>query len=132
MLGAHKLIVITDNDLSKVHAGRLPPTLRKLVRLIGLAETLRLTCAFGGARVSLGSVRQPTTKLRRAISEESIQILGMNLDREQIDVPKPDRILSQIRDAYIRDQAQRGATLSELTENSGLTRRRILSIVARK
>ena len=132
MLGTTRLIVITESDLTSVNPARLSPTMRRLVRLIGIAETLRLTCQFGGARISLGTNRQPRTKLRKAISDASISALGKHLGSVYIDVPKADSILSQIRDAKIRDQAERGATLSDLTEEFGLTRRRVISICGQK
>lgn len=132
MLGTTRLIVITESDLSSVNPARLPPTMRRLVLVIGIAETLRLTCHFGGVRVSLGTSRQPKTKLRKAISDESISALAKHLDSEHIDIPKADSILSQIRDANIRDQAERGATLSDLTQEFGLTRRRVISICGQK
>lgn len=132
MFPSSRLMVITERDLAVVNPARLPPMLRKLVRLIGLSETLRLTCRFGGARVSLGVTRQPKTKLRKALSEASIEVLAKHLDHEHIDIPTPDSILAQIRDASIQEQASRGATLAELSEDFGLTRRHIMNICAQK
>lgn len=117
-------------DLGVIDERLLPPQLRTLVKLIGVAETLRLLAARGGVPTYIAQDPEQSA-LREFLQRESVEILCGHFGREVIDLPKADKLLAQIRNHYIREARRHGTKSGrQLARELGLSWRMIKIICA--
>jgi hypothetical protein len=115
-----------------VDLSRLPTTLRRLIRSIGLPATLHLLTARGGTRWYLGGVRGRRDRkllvsiIGQTAAEAFYAEFGGEAGRTEVTLPKADKILIQYRDAQIR--ADQTRSLAELAVMYRLTSRHIQNI----
>lgn len=117
----------TESLAQQVDPRLLPPQLRELVRLIGLAHTLRLVEARGGAPLYVGLSVEGAGVLRELLPAEAVAALVAHYAGHTLRLPKPDKILQQLRDRAIR-AARGAATKRELATLYGLTTERVRQI----
>lgn len=117
-----------DNN-SGINPALLPPQLRKLVRVIGFAETLKLVQAKGGVPVYIAANPTTSCQFDGILSNESVIALAKEFGGERIDLPKADKLLAQLRDLYI---IQKNGSVSgrKLAKELNITWRRIKQIRA--
>lgn len=115
---------------ARVDAALLPPQLRAVVGLIGVADTLALLRLWGGQRRWLP--RRPDdcpAELREALSAGALAALcGSDFAGRASDWPKPDKVLMQWRHQSMRRERAAGATAAELAARYGYTERRVRSV----
>lgn len=122
-------MIEAGGDLSLIDEGRLPPKMRLIVRLIGIADTLRLMRARPGLRIYVPQRAEQAAALREIISPEAVAALCREYPGIELSVPKPDAIVRQWRDAAIRAEADAGATIPQLARHYDLTRRQVHNIL---
>lgn len=117
-------------DLGVIDERLLPPQLRTLVKVLGVAETLRLLQARGGVPTYIAQNPEQSA-LREILSPQALEALCAQFGREVIDLPKPDKLLAQIRNHYIREVRRRGTKSGrQLARELGLSWRMIKIICA--
>lgn len=116
---------LTADTLAQVDVDQLPPQLRELVRLIGLTEALNLVRARGGLPLTIPTDPTRARVLAEVLHPESVEALCRAWGGQTRDLPKPDKVIQQIRDQAIR---QSEATAWELARRHRLTRRQITNI----
>lgn len=112
-------------DYSHIQLDKLPPQIRGLVRLIGVAETWRLLDVRGGRPTYIPADADRPSILHEIISAESVAALAKSeYGGRTIDMPMVDKLMLQIRDAEIVERKQT-ATKSELARQFKLSTRMI-------
>lgn len=118
---------LSPDVLSVVDERRLPPVARMLARAIGLAATVRLLQARGGTQLHVPVDPARAQVLRGVLSADEITALASAFGALRLDLPKPDKVLRQVRDAQIRaDRARHSA--GHVARTYGLTRRHVINI----
>lgn len=120
-----------QQDLDLVDVDQLPPQVRGLVRLIGLPETVRLLEARGGRPTYVPRDPNGATELGEILSQQALQQLSGTWPGETLDLPKPDKIATQIRTQYIIEARRRGLKSGrQLAQEFGLTYRWVKALCA--
>ncbi len=104
----------------------LPPMMRALIEVLGFDSTVALLRARGGQRVHV-----PLSASRWMIDlvgEQGAFKLCHKYGGQELDLPKHDKIVQQLRDKKIRDERNKHS-LNELAAKHNLTRRQIQNIV---
>lgn len=113
------------SDFSNIALEKLPPQIRGLVRLIGVAETWRLLDARGGRPTYIPADADRPSILHDIISPASVAALAASeYGGRSIDMPMVDKLMLQIRDAEILAR-KHVATKAELSKQFNLTTRMI-------
>lgn len=109
---------------------RLPPPARKLVAAIGVESTIRLLSIRGGARLCVPHDPARSHTLTPALGVEAVTALVKVFGGGTwVDLPMPDKLLNQIRDAQIRAEHAEGDSLMTLAGRYSLTTRHIQNII---
>ena len=113
------------NELESVNADMLPPQVRRLVKVIGLPDTLTLLKQRGGTRLTLPVRPELAVELPKLIPADSVRkICNSELAGQRLDLPKSDKIMVQLRNQAIL--AEKGkSTKRETAQRYGLTTRMI-------
>ena len=119
---------MTEAELQN-HNNKLPAQVRRLIRLIGWGETFKLLKQLGGLRVYIPIKPNPLLLLREALSPETIQALVREYGMQNIDLPKIDKIILELRDLEIL-RALETRSQSEVAAAYGLTERQVRYIRA--
>jgi len=117
---------VNDADLELVDPDLLPPQIRLFVQLIGLPDTITLLDARGGTFIRIPFTAQDS-QLAKIIGLESAIILSHALGGEKKELPKSDKILTQIRNDAIRT-ARQHMSAAEVARKFGLTRRHVINL----
>jgi hypothetical protein len=107
----------------------LPASLRELVRVLGLAGTLRLLAMAQGGRVSVPKKPREDDARRAALGEETYAKLIAGYGGETMDVPKADAFLRQIRHEQVRFYREAGLTMDEIATQTGYSKRWVVDIL---
>jgi hypothetical protein len=107
----------------------LPASLRELVRVLGLAGTLRLLAMAQGGRVSVPKKPREDDARRAALGEETYAKLIAGYGGETVDVPKADAFLRQIRHEQVRFYREAGLTMDEIATQTGYSKRWVVDIL---
>lgn len=115
------------DDLSLINERLLPPQMRELVRVIGLAETIALLDARHGLPTTLPTHIESKTALRNVISDTAIAALVASplAGKYYRDLPTSGKPFKQLRNAAI---AAADESLSTLARQNNLTRRHIINL----
>jgi len=106
----------------------LTPMLRRLVRSIGLPNTLTLLAKRGGLPLEVPRRGRSSYILVELIGETAADLLAEEFaGTEAITLPMADKLHAQIRNRAIRAERST-ASLSALASRYGLTRRQIVNI----
>lgn len=97
-----------NNNLDIINPDLLPPQVRWLVGLLGIAETLKLLAECGGLPTYIPADPERCASLKNIISRHSIELLSSNAPGETIDLPKDDKIRLQLRNYYILNEINSG------------------------
>lgn len=114
----------TDN-LNCIDESLLPPQIRKLARVIGLPDTLHLLKHRGGRPLRVPVHVDRALELRQVLSIKTIKLLVEHLPGERFDLPKPDKIVEQLRNYAIIHSSDNNC---KLAAQHRLTRRHIINI----
>lgn len=119
----------SDIDLDLIDASLLPPQMRMIARVIGLAETVRLIEARGGNRMYVPLQPARCQALRDVLSPGALTALCESFGGKRLELPKNDKVIQQIRNIAIR-AARRHKTVPQVAKEFGLTRRHIFNLTA--
>lgn len=108
---------------------KLPPQVRRLVRLVGWAETFKLLKHLGGQRVYIPLKPHPFLLLREALAPETIQALTREYGTQALDLPKIDKMILELRDREILLALQH-SSYAEVAAAYGVTERLIRHVRA--
>jgi len=118
-----------SSDLDIIDPSLLPPLLRQLVGLLGVAETLRLLEARGGLPLYIPT-HPDQTALRDVIAPSALAALCASpLAGDTVDLPKSDKLLAQLRNHYLLEAVGSGAKSARAVAHElGITWRRVKQI----
>ncbi|MEM7251283.1 MAG: Mor transcription activator family protein [Pseudomonadota bacterium] len=116
------------NDLELFDLRRLPASVRELVELLGVPETVKLLRTFGGANLYVPKRVSQRMRLLSSVSREAAEQLCAVFGGEVIELPKADHFTRQLRDREIVRHSAAGASRAELAAKFGLSRRQIGNI----
>ena len=122
---------VAEDDLDRISEKLLPPRARMLVKAIGLPATLKLLETHGGTPIRIPARSQRSKALGRILSREQLDGLVDLWGGHNIELPKIDSCLIQIRDQIIIARSQAGQSHVSLAREFKLTRRTIINIVNR-
>lgn len=107
-------------------ADYMPPSLAELVRLIGLASTLKLVERFGGIRlyVPLEQHLRDSHPIARAIGVDAARTLARDRATETLEIPLAKDYLRRVRDRVMAGQYETKSA-TELAREYGMTRRNV-------
>ncbi len=108
----------------------LPSGLSDIRRIAGAPTAIALARSYGGHSVYIPRRVNEAHPLVALLGPEAVEALGSVYGGERINVPKADSILRQLRCRSIRAARRNGATVAALATEHGLTRRRVLQILA--
>ncbi|MGZ8153053.1 MAG: hypothetical protein ACXW1U_14500 [Methylobacter sp.] len=119
----------TESELAGVNVQLLVPLVRDLVGLIGIINTLTLLEARGGIplRIPVHADRDTANVLKAILPLEDVIKLCDKWPGQWLNPPKPDRILRQIRDYYLRHDREQ-LTAPAVALKYKLTRRQVINI----
>lgn len=122
--------------LGLVDARWLPPTIKRLVAVLGLESTVRLLQARGGTDLALplGEHRscRADAALRSILEAPQIEALYAEFGdgRKEMTLPKVDKIVMQLRNHAIRRlHRQDGLSMARIALRFGLTERQVWNIL---
>lgn len=107
----------------------LPPALRELVRVLGHADAFRLIAAHGGGRLAVPKRPAPDHPLRMALSAEGFDKLVAWAPGEQMNLPKGDAYMRELRHHQVREARADGLTVDETAAATGYSRRHVINII---
>lgn len=114
-------------DLSSVDVDQLPPQLRQLIRLIGIADTWLLLRERGGTTLQV-PVRAERSALIDIISANALALLCKEFGGTRLELPVCDSIMRQVRNQQILSDRAQGMSYPALATLYGLTRRQVINI----
>ncbi|HFE31902.1 MAG TPA: hypothetical protein ENJ17_01175 [Gammaproteobacteria bacterium] len=120
---------VPDIDLDLIDESLLPPQIRMLARVIGLAETLRLIEARGGNRVRIPLQPEQCQALRNVLTPRALAALTQAFGGKRLELPKNDKVVLQIRNHAIR-AARQQQTVPQVARAFNLTRRHVFNLTA--
>ncbi|HEC12289.1 MAG TPA: hypothetical protein ENI80_03425 [Acidiferrobacteraceae bacterium] len=107
---------------------RLPPQVRQLIKIIGVAETCILLRQLGGTSITIPNRLHPLMCIRQPLKRESLEALRREFDDQRVDLPKYDKIMMAIRDSKIREDLDKGVSVEDLSAKHNLSERQIRNI----
>lgn len=117
--------VLPFENIDLVNECLLPPQMRELVKVIGLAETIVLLKEKGGQPFRFPLSCNSENNLKTILKPNSIRLLcNSEFSGQRIDMPKCDKIINQIRNLYILSQRYK-KTKTVLAKEFDLTTRSI-------
>lgn len=108
----------------------LPETLRELVRVIGVAATLRLVETHGGVVLNVPSRLGATHELVRVLGMAAAESLVAWGAGDRIYIPRAERAIRCLRDQEIRRRYDAGEGVRTLARTYRLSERRIWAILS--
>ncbi|MES1977546.1 MAG: hypothetical protein V4451_05885 [Pseudomonadota bacterium] len=109
----------------------LPPAIRELARVLGDADAMRLIGSMPGARVSVpkpGKAKE-NHPLRMALSPAGFDKLLQEFGGGELNIPKGDAYLRQLRHDHVRQCREQKLTFDETAEATGYSRRQCINIM---
>lgn len=103
----------------------LPPQLREIAELIGLAAATELVSAYGGTRLYIPSQPGPDHVFVRTFGAAAADRLARARGGTYIDVPRCVASVRAARDRAIVHDGMAGATQRELARRYGMTERNV-------
>lgn len=107
----------------------LPPIIRHIRDVVGLAATLKIIEAFGGTHMRVPSKYSPECFLARLIGHDKAVDLIEHFANEVLYVMKADAILRVQRNRIIQDRFKAGTSAIHLAHDYGLSYRQIWTII---
>ncbi len=100
--------LLTEAELAGVNLKRLVPLVRRLVEVIGIVHTFSLLKARGGVplRVPVSADRDSATLLKGILPDDAVLKLCATWPGQWLNLPKADRIITQVRDYYLRAERE--------------------------
>lgn len=112
-------------DAEKINVDLLPKSLRDLAAVIGIGAALKVAAEYPGLCLYIPARAQPTHKLVPLIGLEKLAELCAVYRGEEIEVPKLDKALMQIRHQLLRDMQARQCSNREIARALNYTERRV-------
>lgn len=104
--------------------------LRDLVELLGYAPTIELLRAWGGRRVKVPATMPSDHALVYIVGWDAAQKLARGYGgADPLDLPAERNHLVDLRNAALVAKFQRGATITQLHQDFGLSRRQVNSVL---
>lgn len=119
---------ITPEERSLVDVKRLPPQARIIIELIGIEDAWLFFSQYGGRDYRVPTGLNLDTNLHKTLPLASATLLIKKFARQKITVPKPDKIVIQIRNHRIYQARLEGESSAILAKHFNLSRRSIVSI----
>lgn len=121
--------LMTNATATDVNLDALPPALRELVRVLGLADAMRLISVRGGGRISVPHKAREGHELALLLGIEAFNKLVREYEGESLLLPKLDSYLRELRHEQVRQCKAQGLDVDEIAEETGYTRRHVFNIL---
>ncbi len=117
---------ITHEDLNLVNPNLLPPQIRAFIQIIGLPDTIILLESKGGTFIRI-PFEAKGSQLESIIGLSAANKLCEVMGGQKKELPKPDKILTQLRNHAIRN-ARKNMSASQVALKFNLTRRHVINL----
>ena len=119
--------------MSKSNYSTLPPSLRKLIKVLGECRTLDFLALYGGTLIVIPIRSTSKSRLREFLTPKEFNnfVLAFNPNNRQFKklvVPMPHKLIKLTREITIKEDIKNGMTIRALALKNQLTERRILQI----
>lgn len=118
---------ISDAELEAVNADLLPPQMRRLVRLIGMAATLTLLEKRGGVTLRIPINADEAVVLQGILPMAAIVQLCEALGGQRLELPKIDKIVKQLRNLAMQNE-RKLLSAAQVALKYDLCRRQVINI----
>jgi len=108
----------------------LPSSLTEIKEVAGAPAALALAAHYGGSSLYVPRTAKLGHPLTQLLGREAAAALAASFGGDRIDIPKRDAILRQFRFRNIQAAREKGATITALATQHGLSRRRVLQLLA--
>lgn len=108
----------------------LPEGLRELKEALGPEDALTVSRALGGANLYVPRWPAENSPLTRRLGMRLALEMARRYGGMTICVPKPDAVYRQFRLKALLQRRQKGASLSQLALDFGLSRRRVMQLLS--
>lgn len=116
----------SHEDLELVDPKLLPPQIRAFIQIIGLPDTITLLENKGGTFIRI-PFEAKGSQLENIVGYASASKLCEAMGGEKKELPKSDKILTQLRNHAIRN-ARKSMSASEVALKFNLTRRHVINL----
>lgn len=123
-----ELHTTTAEERALVDIQQLPTQVKVIVQLIGIEHAWLFLKKYGGREYTIPVGKHHDTDLHQTLPSVPVALLIGKYAGQRLTVPKPDKIIIQIRNHKIYQARLKGASSAELARRFNLTRRRIISI----
>lgn len=121
----------TGADLERdIDWAALPNGLTEIKLVAGAAAAVALAAHYGGGSLYVPRKTKPEHPLTLLLGREAALAMAAVFGGDRIEVPKQDAILRQLRLRRIQRERKRGASVAALAAQHGLSRRRVLQLLA--
>jgi hypothetical protein len=107
----------------------LPESLRELVADLGEAGALRLTGVCGGQQITVPRRASADHPLRAGLGDALFEKLVASYSGINMEVPKCDGFLRELRHEQVRQCREQGLTMDEIAHATGYSRRHVMNIL---
>lgn len=113
-----------------VNLAKLPPMLRRLVRIVGEAPAYKLVERWGGTYIVLPVRPTQEHELAEMVGLQGLAAMIQEWPPGQpLQIPKPDSVLRQVRHERVRVLRAEGHTLKDTAMLTGYSIRQVISIL---
>lgn len=119
------------DDATAVQMEDLPPKLRELVRLIGLAPAMAIVKHWGGLRIKIPEKYHEDHALVRVAGREAMVKLVDAYAVQNLYIPRAVTAMNALRNVDIVRRLEGGASGSTLAREYGMSERQIWKIAKR-
>lgn len=112
-------------DAELINVDLLPKGLRELAAIIGVGAALGIAQEYSGQRLYIPAKAHPRHQLVAIIGMESLRQLCAVYRGEEIEIPKIDKALIQLKHRLLREMTQRRCSNREIARTLNYTERRV-------
>lgn len=117
---------------TKIDTRALPYRIRQIADQIGIEATYDFLCKHGAQLVTVPERYTDDCSCSKRFGKDAAQALIALWPGARIDLPKPDKILRQLRDIQLQSDLENGISTMELVKKYNLTRQRIWQITGQQ
>ncbi len=117
-----------DESLEQINTELLPPQARRLIKIIGLQQTIQLLKERGGTAIFIPESHNGSVLLKILSKELLSKLCSSEMGGRHVDLPTMDKISIQLRNIRIKQKRANGASFPSLAKEYKLSRKWIATI----
>ena len=117
-----------DENLELINTALLPPQARRLIKIIGLKQTVQLLKERGGTAIFIPESHNGSVLLEILSKEQVSKLCSSEMCGRHVDLPTMDKISIQLRNIRIKQKRVTGSSIPSLAKEYKLSRRWVATI----